>query len=304
MFPDKLTEKFLQYLKVEKNYSPHTLSSYTHDLGSFYRFLGEKPIRETDKDSVRRFLASLHEQGLSKRTAARRMATLRTFFRFLVREGLLEKNPIAAVRNPKQDRKLPMVMDENEITRLLEAPDTDDVFDRRDRAILETIYSSGLRVSEVVGLDLDKVDFIGGVCRVLGKGRKERLCPIGGRALKSIRFYLEKREQSLKKKNVAGLPAGRQALFLNHSPHNAGSRITARSVARIVNKYIEKTCRRDGISPHTLRHSFATHLLNRGADLRSVQELLGHENLSTTQVYTHVSTQRLKEVYDKAHPRA
>ncbi len=304
MFPDKLTEKFLQYLKVEKNYSPHTLSSYTHDLERFYLFLGEKPVRDVDKDQIRRFLASLNEEGLSKRTAARRMAALRTFFRFLVREGHLPKNPIAAVRNPKQDKRLPMVMDENEISRLLESPESDDVFDRRDRAILETIYSSGMRVSEVVGLDLEKVDFIGGVCRVLGKGRKERLCPIGSRALKCIRHYLEKRDESLKSTGKARPSGGRQALFLNHSPNNAGSRITARSVARIVNKYIDKTCRRDGISPHTLRHSFATHLLNRGADLRSVQELLGHENLSTTQIYTHVSTQRLKEAYDKAHPRA
>ena len=295
MFPDKNTEKFLVYLKAEKNYSPHTLLSYTHDLSDFYQFLGESPLKEVNKDSVRRFLASLSAERFSKRTVARRMASLRTFFRFLTREGYLAKNPVAAVRNPKLDKKLPMVLDENEITRLLESPE-DDIFGRRDKAILETLYSTGMRVSEIVKLDLEKIDFIGGVCRVTGKGNKERLCPIGSRALKCIRQYLEIRDKD-KKRNS-------RALFLNHSPNQEGSRITSRSICRIVDKYIERTCRRDNISPHTLRHSFATHLLDRGADLRSVQELLGHENLSTTQIYTHVSTQRLKDAYDKAHPRA
>ncbi len=289
------TEKFLTYLKVEKNYSPHTLLSYSHDLETFYNFLKEKSIGEVEKDFLRRYLASMSVEQLSKRTVARRMASLRTFFRFLTREGYLEKNPMGAVRNPKQDKMLPMVLDEKEISSLLESPSSD-LFGRRDRAILETLYSTGMRVSEIVRLDLEKVDFIGGVCRVLGKGNKERLCPIGSRALKCIREYLEIRDKD-KKRNS-------RALFLNHSPNQEGSRITARSICRILDKYIERTCRRDNISPHTLRHSFATHLLDRGADLRSVQELLGHENLSTTQIYTHVSTQRLKEAYDKAHPRA
>ena len=294
-FPNKQTEKFLVYLKAEKNYSPHTVISYAHDLRNFYQFLGDATLEEVNKDLIRRFLASLNAEQFSRRTVARRMASLRTFFRFLVREGYLAKNPIATVRNPKLEKKLPMVLDENEITRLLEAPE-DDIFGRRDRAILETLYSTGMRVSEIVRLDLEKVDFIGGVCRVLGKGNKERLCPIGSRALKCIRQYLELRDEG-KKRTL-------RAVFLNHSPNGEGSRLTSRSICRIVDKYIERTCRRDNISPHTLRHSFATHLLNRGADLRSVQELLGHENLSTTQIYTHVSTQRLKEAYDKAHPRA
>ena len=295
MFPNKHTEKFLVYLKAEKNYSPHTSLSYTHDLKIFYDFLADTPITEVNKDLIRRFLASLSTENLSKRTVTRRMACLRTYFRFLVREGYLAKNPIAAVRNPKLEKNLPMVLEEGEITRLLESPE-DDIFGRRDRAILETLYSTGMRVSEIVRLDMEKVDFIGGVCRVLGKGNKERLCPIGSRALKCMRQYLDIRDKD-KKRN------GR-ALFLNHSPNQEGSRLTSRSICRIVDKYIERTCRRDNISPHTLRHSFATHLLNHGADLRSVQELLGHENLSTTQIYTHVSTQRLKEAYDKAHPRA
>ena len=188
-----------------------------------------------------------------------------------------------------------MVLDENDMERLLESPDRDTA-GRRDKAILETLYSTGMRVSELVRLDIEGVDFIGGVCRVLGKGSKERLCPIGDKALRSIRDYLGFRKE----------PKGRpqRAVFLNHSPNGSGSRLTDRSVRRIVQKYIARTCQRAHISPHTLRHSFATHLLNKGADLRSVQELLGHENLSTTQIYTHVSTQRLKEAYDKAHPRA
>ena len=188
-----------------------------------------------------------------------------------------------------------MVLEEGEVGLLLEAPE-DDLSGRRDKAVLETLYSTGMRVSELVGLRLDKIDFISGVCRVFGKGSKERLCPIGDRALRSIRRYLEARE----KEGFSN--AG--AVFLNHSRNKKGSPLTARSVCRVVDRYIECTSRREGISPHTLRHSFATHLLNRGADLRSVQELLGHENLSTTQIYTHVSTQRLKEAYEKAHPRA
>jgi len=292
---DKLAERFLVYLKIEKNYSPHTQISYAHDLAEFYRFLGAQSILVVDKDILRKYLANLSDQSLSKRTMARRMAVLRTFFRYLTREGHLKKNPVALLKNPKLEKKLPMVLDESEMSRLIESPEND-LVGRRDRAILETLYSTGMRVSELVRLDTETVDFIGGACRVFGKGGKERLCPIGDKALQSIRRYLELRDRSKEKKG--------NALFLNHSPNQAGSRLTARSVCRIVDRYVEMTSHREGVSPHTLRHSFATHLLNRGADLRSVQELLGHENLSTTQIYTHVSTQRLKEAYDKAHPRA
>jgi integrase/recombinase XerC len=293
---DKLGDKFLTYLKTEKNYSPHTLKSYTHDLQRFYEFLGETAVAGADTAQFRRYLAGLKEKGLSKRTMAHRLAVLRTFFRFLKREGHLAQNPLTAISSPKQDRRLPMVLDENEVARLLESPE-DDLSGRRDKAVLETLYSTGMRVSEVVSLDREKIDFIGGSCRVMGKGSKERLCPIGDRALRSIRNYLALRDGDPKTRTA-------RALFLNHSPNDKGSRLTDRSVRRIVAKYIDRAGRTDGISPHTLRHSFATHLLNRGADLRSVQELLGHENLSTTQIYTHVSTQRLKEAYQKAHPRA
>lgn len=293
---DSYLGRFLKYLKAEKNTSAHTLVAYSHDLRDFFSFIAGAKIEEVDLVLLRKYLALLKENRLSKRTVARRSAALRTFFKFLTREGFLKKSPMTALANPKLDKMLPMVLDEAQVTRLLESPESD-LAGLRDRAVLETLYSSGLRVSELVGLDLDKVDFIGGVCRVMGKGSKERLCPVGDRALRSIRSYLELRNASDKNKN-------RRSLFLNHSPNKTGSRITARSICRIFHKYIERTSRLDRVSPHTLRHSFATHLLNRGADLRAVQELLGHANLSTTQIYTHVSTARLKEAYAKAHPRA
>ena len=297
----QLFEKYLVYLKAEKNSSPHTLISYSHDLKEFFRFLGETPVETLEKDTLRRYLAFLKGSELSKRTIARRTASLRTFFRFIRREGFRKDNPMASIRSQKLEKRLPLVLDEGEVSRLIESPEND-LPGRRDRALLETLYSTGMRVSELVRLDLDTVDFIGGACRVMGKGSKERLCPIGDKALKSIRHYLELRDKKTKSPRSGSKTP--RAIFLNHSPNQEGSRLTERSVRRILEKYIQRTCRRDGISPHTLRHSFATHLLNRGADLRSVQELLGHENLSTTQIYTHVSSQRLKEVYDKAHPRA
>jgi tyrosine recombinase XerC len=292
---DRLAEKFLIYLKAEKNYSPHTIIAYTNDLKAFYAYANLTDIGTVDKNQLRGFLAALSAKGYSKRTMSRTLATLRTYFRFLVREGYLAKSPMAALKNPKQEKRLPMVLEENEVVRLLEAPE-DDLAGRRDRAMLETLYSTGLRVSELVKLDFEKVDFIGGICRVIGKGGKERICPIGDRALRAIRHYVQVRKGKVQKNH--------KALFLNHSPNQEGSRLTDRSVRRTVHKYIDLTCRREKISPHTLRHSFATHLLNRGADLKSVQELLGHENLSTTQIYTHVSTQRMKDAYAKAHPRA
>ena len=290
---DRTVERFLNYLKVEKNYSRHTLISYANDLKEFFSFLDTLAVENVDLLLLRRYLALLKTNNFSKRTVARRMASLRTYFRFLTREGYLKKNPVGLLKTPKLEKRLPMILDENEIDGLMRSP-AQDLTGLRDRAILETLYSTGMRVSELVGLDTERVDFIGGVCRVMGKGGKERLCPIGDRALKCMRRYLECRgehEDSI-------------LLFLNHSSNQKGSRLTDRSVRRILDKYIAQSSRKKGISPHTLRHSFATHLLNRGADLRSVQELLGHENLSTTQIYTHVSTQRLKEAYDKAHPRA
>lgn len=301
---DRCAEKFLTYLKVERNYSKHTLLSYKHDLVEFYRFLGAIPLRDVDVLVLRKYLALLKSRNLSKRTIARGLAVLRTFFRFLTREGDLVKNPMGLLKSPKLERRLPVILDENEVRCLMESPENDPP-GLRDSAILETLYSTGMRVSELVGLGVDEVDFIGGVCRVTGKGGKERLCPIGDSALGAIRRYLEVRDRGRSQdRRLTSRERAGGALFLNFSRNQGGSGLTDRSVRRILGKHIARTCRREKISPHTLRHSFATHLLDRGADLRSVQELLGHVNLSTTQIYTHVSTQRLKEAYDKAHPRA
>jgi len=285
-------DKFVAYLKIEKNASDHTVINYSLDLRDFGEFLGDAPLEGVDYIFLRRYLARMRERNYSKRTLARKLATLRSFFKFLYREGHIKSNPAAAVATPKLDKKLPLFMDTGEVIRLIEAPQEKDASGLRDRAILETLYSTGIRVSELVGLNLNNVDFIGGVVKASGKGKKERLVPIGDRALRAIRDYIGK--------TGPHKSSGKKAVFLNRS----GTRLTDRSVRRMVAKYIKRLSLREGISPHTLRHSFATHLLNRGADLRSVQELLGHVNLSTTQIYTHVTTRRLKEVYEKSHPRA
>lgn len=285
-------DKFINYLRVERNASVHTITNYTVDLNVFKAFLGDRDIGTVDHLALRRFLAELRTKNYAKRTVARKLASLRSLFRFLYREGLIKKNPITAISTPKLDKKLPVFLDVNKVARLLQCPPDDNIAGLRDRALLETLYSTGIRVSELVGLDVDDVDFISGVVKVFGKGRKERIVPIGEPALNAIRKYVDKRQKAKL--------GDRDALFLN----KAGRRLTDRSVRRVVNKHI-KTCGIiEKISPHSIRHSFATHLLDRGADLRSVQELLGHMNLSTTQIYTHVTMDRLKTVYDKAHPRA
>jgi len=284
-------EKFMNYLKVERNASQHTLTNYLIDLNGFYAFLQDKRIEDVDHLLLRRFLAQMRSDNYSKRTVARKLASLRSLFKFLYREGLVKSNPMTAVMTPKLDKKLPVFLDVAKAAKLMEAPDSSTICGLRDKAILETLYSTGIRVSELVGLDLGGVDFISGVIKVFGKGRKERITPIGDSAANVIRRYVDNRGPDVKQ---------RDALFLNKS----GGRLTDRSVRRIVDKYIKKCSIVEKISPHSLRHSFATHLLDRGADLRSVQELLGHMNLSTTQIYTHVTMERLKDVYDRAHPRA
>ena len=285
-------DKFINYLKVERNASDHTIINYTIDLGVFKTFLGERSIETIDHLALRRFLAELRAKNYAKRTIARKLASLRSLFRFLFREGYIKKNPITAISTPKLDRKLPVFLDVVKIERLLQSPSESDEAGVRDRALLETLYSTGIRVSELVGLDIDDVDIISGVVKVLGKGSKERVVPIGEPALNAIRKYLDTRAGSRVK--------DKDAVFLN----NHGRRLTDRSVRRVIDKHIRACSMTEKISPHSLRHSFATHLLDRGADLRSVQELLGHANLSTTQIYTHVTMERLKSVYDKAHPRA
>lgn len=281
-------DKFLRYLEIEKNYSRHTIENYSVDLKDFSRFLGEAAIEQTDYLSLRKYLATLKEHNLKSRTIYRRISCLRSFFKFLTSEGYVKTNPVLSLSSPKQEKHLPSFLTEEEMIKLVEAPQGKDERSLRDRAILETFYSTGMRISELVALRLDDVDFIGAVIKAKGKGKKERLVPIGEKALAAIKDYIDKR----KKKS--------DDIFLNKN----GKRISDRGVRDIVSKYIRLASLRQGISPHTFRHSFATHLLNRGADLRSVQELLGHANLSTTQIYTHLTTEKLKSVYDKAHPRA
>lgn len=292
-------EKFLRYLEIEKNYSPHTLLNYQADLGDFDNFLNsgkeqrtqdetEIPLEKIDYLCLRKYLASLKERNLKSRSIARKLSCLRSFFKFLCRDGYLENNPALSLTTFKLDRHLPLFLTEEETVKLLRMPQGDSERSLRDLAILETFYSTGMRISELVGLNVEDVDLIGGVAKVKGKGKRERLLPVGEYALRAIKAYLDKREKKS------------STLFLNKN----GGRLTTRGVRDIVHKYTRIASLKQGISPHSLRHSFATHLLNRGADLRSVQELLGHVNLSTTQIYTHLTTEKLKSVYDKAHPRA
>lgn len=289
---DRYIQKFLRYLEIEKNASKHTLLNYSIDLRSLKDFLKDEPIEKIDHITLRRYLAFLKENNLSKTSIARKVAAIRSFFRFLCREGFLKTNPASSLSTPKREKYLPKFLDENEVVKLIESPQGDSISAFRDKAILETLYSTGIRVSELVGLNVEHIDQIGGVIKVYGKGKKERIVPIGERALRAIREYVNKQRY---RDSGQG-----KALFLNKS----GDRITDRSIRRVIEKYIRKTSLKEKISPHTLRHSFATHLLDRGADLRSVQELLGHANLSTTQIYTHITTERLKSAYEKSHPRA
>lgn len=281
-------EKFARYLEIEKNASRHTIDGYERDLKEFFAFLKGSAVETVDYLTIRRFLAHLKERNISARTTARKLSSLRSFFRFLIKDGYLKANPTDAVASPKQEKHLPKFLTETDVNSLIDSPDTSKVLGLRDHAMLETLYSTGIRISELTGLKQDDIDFIGGMIKVYGKGKKERLLPIGDRALKAIRDYLKERK------------AETGFVFLNRDKKP----IAPRGFRKVLNKYVLKACLKEHISPHTLRHSFATHLLNRGADLRSVQELLGHVNLSTTQIYTHLTTEKLKSVYEKAHPRA
>lgn len=293
-------ERFIEYLRVERNASPLTLKSYEEDLIALVLYLEEvedRPVKivEVTTLSLRRFIAQLQEEGYAKSTISRKLACLRSYFRFAVREGWIEANIAKPLRNPRAGRKLPHFLSAEEIAKILEIPPPTTSSGLRDRAILETMYSSGLRVSELVGLGLEDIDFPAGLIRVRGKGRKERLSPLGSYAQKALKKWIAKRKPDPK--------AGKDhtsAVFLNRF----GRRLTSRSVGRMLEKYLKQCGLDQRTSPHTLRHSFATHLLDRGADIRSVQELLGHKSLITTQIYTHVSTTRLREVYETAHPRA
>lgn len=285
---NRYVQQFISYLQVEKNYSHHTIQNYRSDLEYFLTFIDKTPVVKVDYQLLRKYLAHLRGQQLKPRSLARKLSTLRSFYKYLFREGVIDESPAALLMSPKLDKTLPKFLSEDEMVALIEAPDLKTLLGKRDRAILETLYSTGIRVSELVGLNMSDVDLIGNVAKVRGKGKKERLVPIGNKAVNAIKHYLDER------------PDRPEAMFLNKNK----TRLTRRSVNSIAEKYINQTSCTKGISPHVLRHSFATHLLDHGADLRSVQELLGHVNLSTTQIYTHVTTDKLKRIYDKAHPRA
>mgnify|MGYP005833059485 CR=1 FL=1 len=293
--------RFLQYLSVERNASELTIKSYREDLTALIDYLAEarggrcpRPAEITVME-LRRYVGALHEAGYAPATIARRLASLRSFFRFGQREGWVDANPAKALRNPRKPRNLPHFLSSQELARLLTAPPANTPMGLRDRAILETMYSAGLRVSELVGLNESDVDLRAEILRVRGKGRKERLAPIGSFAARALRRWLAVRRLH------PSQPAGPAApVFVNRF----GRRLTTRSVARMLEKHLRTAGLDRRTTPHSLRHSFATHLLDRGADIRSVQELLGHKSLVTTQIYTHVSTASLRAVYEKAHPRA
>ncbi|QDS98035.1 tyrosine recombinase XerC [Adhaeretor mobilis] len=292
--------QFLKHLQIERNASPHTLKGYREDLQAFAEYFAEEDGSTPEPESIaavelRGFLSALHDAGYAKTSIARKLASLRSFYRFGQRDGWADSNPARALRNPRKGRKLPHFLSSEEIGKLLAAPSTEKKLGVRDCAILETLYSAGLRVSELVGLNDGDLDFSQGILRVRGKGRKERLAPLGSFATRALEKWLKVRELSPKEATGRGAP-----VFVNRF----GTRLTTRSVGRMLEKYLQETGLDSRTSPHTLRHSFATHLLDRGADIRSVQELLGHKSLVTTQIYTHLSTANLREAYEKAHPRA
>ncbi|MBM4054394.1 MAG: tyrosine recombinase XerC [Planctomycetes bacterium] len=284
-------DRYLAYIENDKNYSPQTLRAYRNDLNQYLSFLKDEGCTDLSTVSrlqLRQYLAFLKKQNPSKTTIARKLTSIRSLYKFLCQHGILEINPVENIKTPKSDKKLPKFMSINDTENLLNQPDDGKLPGLRDKAIMETLYSTGMRVSELVGMNITDIDFHGGVVKVRGKGRKERILPIGSHALNAIQAYMEKRGSD------------NEALFLNRF----SGRLTERSVARMIEKYMKKAAMNLRVSPHTFRHSFATHLLDCGADLRAVQEFLGHSSLSTTQIYTHVTTERMKEVYDKAHPRA
>jgi integrase/recombinase XerC len=298
---EKALGEFLRHLSLEKNASSYTVKSYREDLTQALEYFREKAgLRASEPNQVttrhvRGYLAWLHEQQYSKATIARRMAAVRSWFRFLTRQGMADGNPADGLRSPRQSKKLPHFLSEAELNRLLERPPSGTPLGLRDRAILETLYSAGVRVGELTGLNVEDIDLDSGLIVVRGKGKRERLALLGKPALAALKRWLPWRDEYSKKKNRSSTAA-----FLNKN----GGRLTSRSVGRLLEKYLALASLDPRTSPHTLRHSFATHLLDRGADIRSVQELLGHRSLGTTQIYTHVTTNRLKESYQQAHPRA
>lgn len=326
-----IINEFLEYLLDERHFSPYTARCYGVDLRQYVDYLSDESAIEIDDDAetgawarsrnghevdvvarvgpptltstllladvnqIRGFLAHLGESNYSPATMARKIATLRSFHKWLEHRGTIKSNPMVLIRTPKQAKRLPKAISVEDVERLLSAPDTGRILGSRDRAMLETLYSTGIRVSELVGIDIKDIDEAGQALIVRGKGRKERVVPLGSHAMTAISHYLSMRREHATESLEQDAP-----MFINKQ----STRISTRSVRRKVSKYLEQVGLDPDISPHTLRHSFATHLLDNGADLRAVQELLGHQSLSTTQVYTHLTTQRMRDAYDKAHPRA
>jgi len=293
---DACLSRFLEHLKTERNASSHTIRGYEEDLKLFYQFLEEIQGEEVDPTQVdarklRRYSAWLNGRGYAQSTIARRLASLRSFYRFQRRQGVIDANPTEALRNPKQPKRLPRLLRVEDVIRLLDSIAMDTPLGIRDRAMFETLYGGGLRVSELVGLNLEDLDLEQELLRIRGKGKRERLSPVGRVATFQIQHWLAIRQPA---------DLSEKALFLNRY----GKRLTSRSVGRLLESHLVRVGLDLSASPHTLRHSFATHLLDRGADLRSVQELLGHRNLTTTQIYTHVTEERMLRIYESAHPRA
>ena len=284
---------FLEYLRAERNASPHTIAAYESDLGQFTVYVESgarvSVLADVDHLIVRSYLATLHARGLSKSSSARKLAAIRTYFRYMCREGWIARNPATVLVSPKQERRVPVRLDEAQASQFV-TPTGPRRSDSMARAVLELLYATGIRCAELVGLDLDEVDLDGRLLRVLGKGRKERVVPFGQQARAALHDYLQ----------VRGAAVRTGALFVNQR----GTRLTDRSVRRLVRRRLLQVALSQKVTPHTLRHAFATHLLERGADLRAIQELLGHVSLSTTQRYTHVNARQLLEMYKKSHPRA
>jgi integrase/recombinase XerC len=300
-------DRFAEHLKYERNVSAHTIRNYLSDLEQFYNYLcpldkaGKRPdidIHQIDHITIREYLSGLYREKRKKTSIARKLASLRTFFKYLCREEVIELNPAKLVSSPRLEKKLPKVLPVDDIIRFIETPESDTVLGARDRAILELLYATGMRVAELTALDMVDIDFKNDSVRVFGKGRKERILPFGSKAKQALQAYLRVRGELLVEASSEELDP--MAFFLNYQ----GTRITTRSVGRMIDKYLRECAVANNLSPHSLRHSFATHLLSAGADLRAIQELLGHARLSTTQIYTQVSAEKLLEVYDKTHPRA
>lgn len=296
----QLMDWYLQYLKAQRNLSEYTVCSYKTDLEQFFQYIGDENIsdlEEIDHLMIREYLALLQKKGVQKRTAARKLSSLRSFFKFAYGNGLLEANPMEKVNSPKLGRKLPSFLYLESVQLLLDAPDATPA-GIRDKAILELLYASGMRVGEMERLNCSDIDFENCQVLVQGKGNKERMAPFGTYASAAMKEYMDSVRPVFASR--AAVSQENEALFLNQR----GTRLTDRGIRYLVKKYVKKTSLESGISPHSLRHSFATHLLERGADLRAVQELLGHSSLSTTQIYTHISRKKLKDTYDRYHPRA